>query len=44
MNTRRPSSGFTLTELLVVVSILAMLATVGVLQLTRARITWSAGL
>jgi len=30
--------GFTLIEILVVVSILAMLATVGVLQLTRARI------
>ena len=30
--------GFTLTELLVVISILAMLAAVGILQLTRARI------
>ena len=30
--------GFTLTEILVVVSILAMLATVGMLQLLRARV------
>ena len=38
LRARRRGRGFTLTELLVVVAILAMLATVGVIQLLRARI------